>query len=162
MTGEFTLSPDAYEAFNVWYKQHMNTPPPDKFLEGMFGRKHDHLLRISMVLAASFGLQVVDVAHLDAALSLLNNLENKAPGAIAQVGGDDATVHMQRLKTFVHRYRRIHHSQLLQKMYPCTATPFIEIIRTLVQSGELQREEDTLTYKCTCAICGNNSNPRTN
>src|SRR5947199_1436386 len=54
LAGEFTLTREAKEAYKEWYHLHMTTTPPDKFLEGVWARKHDHLLRLGMILAGNY------------------------------------------------------------------------------------------------------------
>lgn len=140
--GEFTLSPEGIEWFKAWYDYHMNEPIPDKRLEGMYGRKHDHLLRVAMVLAGDRLTTTVQPYHLDAALVALNSLENAAPGAFHQMGGDDLTPHIERAKSFMKRFGRITYSELLKKLYPVNALTFKTIVETMAQSGQVARDPE--------------------
>jgi Protein of unknown function (DUF3987) len=136
---EFTLTPEARAWFIEWYNQMI--PPADKRMEGFFGRKHDHLLRFGMVFAGAELKTVIEQDHLEAALMALNNVEQSAPGAFSEIGGDQSTQFLTRAITLVERSIRISHSELLRKLYPCRADTFKAIIETLIEGGYVKRDE---------------------
>jgi hypothetical protein len=139
MEGEFTLEPEARKFFIEWYDT--IGPHPDKRLEGFQGRKHDHLLRLSMVFAGATLGKVVDRGHMEAALMLLNDIEEYAPLAFSEIGGDDKTQFLSRAARHVEKSIRISHSELLRKCYPCRADTFKNIVETLIESGFMKRDE---------------------
>jgi len=140
LNGEFTLTPAAREWYIDWYNNIQ--PPSDKRLEGMWGRKHDHVLRVAMVLAASNLTKEIDEGFLDGALHAVEAVENNAPHAFAEIGGDQQTNYLSRAATFISRAKRVGHSEVLRKLYPCRADQFKLIMETLVESGLVKRAED--------------------
>src|SRR5262245_2579922 len=139
MEGEFRLDPEALAWFVKWYDE--MEPPADKRLDGFFGRKHDHLLRIGMVLAGSAGTTVIEQAHLEAALLVLEGVEGNAPGALAEIGGDSTTQFLSRAMVLCQRSVRITHSELLRKLYPMKADMFKIVIETMIDAGYIKRDE---------------------
>ena len=144
--GEFKLTDPAIGWFREWYDKHMGENPPDKRLEGMHGRKHDHLLRLSLVLAADRGESIIEPNHLDAALAALDSIELTSAGAFAQMGGNEYTPHIERAKAYLRRYPKITLSLLLKKLYPVDAMTFKTIIDTLAMSGDIKREGTTVEW----------------
>ena len=140
IAGEFKLDDEAMYWFKDWYPKYMNEIPPDQRLAGMFGRKHDHLLRLGMIYAGAANRMIIRYGDLDAALAALDNVQATAAGAFMQLGGDNTTQHMTRAISFMKRYKRLSHSELLKKMYPCNAKIFREIVETLMQSHVIARD----------------------
>jgi hypothetical protein len=138
LEGEFKLSPEGYDWFVDWY-DHM-APPTDKRLEGMWGRKHDHVLRIAMVLCGAFLSRLIEQHHLEAALSAIEAVEMGVPFALSELGGDHQTQFLSRAVTLVERSVRITHSELLRRLYPCRADQFKTIVETLIESGFMDRD----------------------
>lgn len=143
MAGEFTLTERAQDWYIDWYDKFMSEAPPDKRLEGVYGRKHDHLLRIAMILSASYGMKVIDLEQCEGALMALNSLEAQHVGAFEVVGGDAFTNFIEQAKAYMRRFKRMSHSTLLQKLYPCNAEIYNKVvIATLIQSGFIRRDPD--------------------
>lgn len=154
MTGEFTLSREALEWYQGpdgkggWYNAYMDSLPPDKRAEGMYGRKHDQLLRLAMVFAASYGLQVCETHHLEAAEMTLDAAEEHAMAAFQTVGGDETTPHLERLISIIRRFKRVTHSELLRRMFPVNARMFAILIETLIQAGLVERDKEVARIYC--------------
>lgn len=139
--GEFTLSPEAKEWFINWYDTvYRNEEPMDHRLAGMHGRKHDHILRVAMLWAGSFRRKEIYIGDLEAALAMVEKIEATAPRAFFEMGGDDNTIHLNRMMAIMKRFRIIDHSSLLRKMYPCTADRVRLLIETGIQGGWLTRD----------------------
>lgn len=139
-SGEFRMVQDAEDWYVDWYSK--MTPPADKRLEGMFGRKHDHLLRLAMVFAASSDRMIIDVDDMLAANMCVDFLETCAPGAFSELGGDDKTPMLSRARQMMQRRKRMTHSELLRLLYPCRADTFRVIVETLIESGEIMRDQE--------------------
>ena len=146
LEGEYTLTPESRTWYIDWYNQ--MTPPADKRLEGFFGRKHDHLLRFAMIFAASKMLKVIEVEHLEAALLALENVERNAPGAFAEIGGDQHTQFLTRAITLMQRRSRVTHSELLRVLYPIRADAFKVIVETMIEGGYIKRDETRPNIYC--------------
>lgn len=140
MTGPFTLSPEGRSWYIEWYEH--ACPPDDKRLEGMFARKHDHLLRLAMILASGFGTMLIDVSHLQAADMALADIEVLAPQALREIGGDIHTSFMSRAETMIRRRQRITHSELLRSLYPLSGEDMRKIIDTLISAELIERDPE--------------------
>jgi len=144
MAGQFHLTPEARDWFEAWYKNvHKKSLPKDRRLEGMFGRKHDHVLRIGMILAGSFLDYDILSSDLEAALMAVERVEDTAVGAFMEIGTSIVSQHFNRLIGYMKAYKRMHYSNLLKKMYPCTATECKELIETALQSGRMMRDPES-------------------
>lgn len=148
MEGEFKLTDDAMKWYVQWYHKYMDTLPPDKRSEGMYGRKHDQLLRLGMVYAGSYGLKWSDTHHLEAAELTLDAAEQHAMGAFSAIGGDETTPHLERMISILRRYQRITHSELLRRMFPVNARVFGILIETLVQAKLVARDAEKHHVYC--------------
>jgi hypothetical protein len=140
MEGAFGLDKEAREWYIDWYAQ--ARPPEDKRLEGMFARRHDHLLRLGMILAASFERQTIEINDLQAADMALNDIEKLTPFALREIGGDAKTSFLSRAETMIRRRERITHSELLRNLYPLTAEDMRKIIDTLLAADLIQRDPE--------------------
>lgn len=142
LQGEFTLTDDGREWFIEWYNKHMDSDPEDLRLDGMHGRKHDHLLRVAMIMAGSYATTKINLGHLEAALMSLNAIEEFASSAFAELGGDETTPHLARMKAYLKRMRVIDRSLLLMRMHPVNAATFKVLVDTAMQSGWMLRDKE--------------------
>lgn len=140
LEGEFILGTEVRKWFVDWYNNHMDSDPADTRAEGSYGRKHDHLLRLGMLFAASWLDKEIEIFHLDAARMHLDMLEQTSGQAFAEMGGDETTPHLARLRSIIRRCRVMPHSILLMKMYPVNAAVFKVIAETAIQSGWMKRD----------------------
>jgi Protein of unknown function (DUF3987) len=139
MEGEFKLEQDAREWFIEWYNN--MEQPSDKRMQGFFGRKHDHLLRFGMVMAASSKRMLINIKDLEGALTSVELIETTAPQAFSEIGGDQNTTFMSRAIVTLQRRKRIAHSELLRLLYPLRADMFKAIMETLIESCFVKRDE---------------------
>lgn len=140
MHSAFSLDKEARDWYIEWYGQ--ARPPEDKRLEGMFARRHDHLLRLGMILAASFHRQVIEINDLQAADMALSDIEKLTPLALREIGGDAKTSFLSRAETMIRRRERITHSELLRNLYPLTAEDMRKIIDTLLAADLITRDPE--------------------
>jgi hypothetical protein len=140
ISGEFKLTNRAKDYYRAWYGKFMDTPPPDKRLEGMYGRKHDQVLRVAMVVAGAYGETSIDDSHLQAAVDAIDRVEALAPIAFCQLDGPDTTPYLLRAQVILINSKRINYSMLLRKMAPCDAKTFREVVDTLIQRRDVVRD----------------------
>lgn len=157
LSGEFYLVPDARRFYINWYDQRAR--PEDEKLDGFFGRKGDHVLRLAMVLRASQGPGLdIQEKHIKSAIVALDNVETLMPEAFADVDKP------KEIKGIADRlYRALHkagaigmsHSQALKKMYGhLDAQKFRILVETLIQNGMIRRDENPpRNYQCMCEEC---------
>jgi hypothetical protein len=142
LDGEFTLTGDAITWYTQWYNKHMEANAQDFRMDGMYGRKHDHILRLGMLFAGSYNQKIVTQGHLEASLAAFNKIEAGLPAVFAEMGADATTVHLSRLKSLMRHNKVMIHSTILTKMYPVSAFVLKELLETAFQSGWLVRDKD--------------------
>lgn len=89
LAGEFSLAADAKAFYEHWYQQRIEHPNPtgDPRLSGYFERKPMHLLKLCMILSATFRDElVIQQKDIELALSLFDEVEAKMPKVFANVG----------------------------------------------------------------------------
>ena len=136
------LTPEGKAFFEEWYsKQEL---PEDKMMDGYFGRKHDHVLRLAMVIGAAFKTEgKVDERTLKAAIGFLEAAEYQAPSALKRIGAGVHSDHLDRVSRQMMRFKRISHSDLLRKNYHyLDAAGFREVMDTLIQAGFVARDPE--------------------
>jgi hypothetical protein len=87
--GQFLLSPESKQFYTDWYLSRLEIPNPtgDNRLNGYFERKPMHVLKLAMVIAASLSNDLVlDTFSIEAAIGLLEQVEEKMPKVFANVG----------------------------------------------------------------------------
>lgn len=141
INGEFTFTQEAIEWSESWYAQHLKAPPADKRLSGMHGRKHDHVFRVAMVLAAATGSTVIEQSQCEAALMALNNIEQLAPGAFSEMGSTPISQNIARAEILMRHFKTLQYSELLRRLNPVHADEFKLILETLIQRGQVQRDQ---------------------
>ena len=75
----------------------------------------------------------------------IETVEKFMPGAFTELGGDDLSPHMARARVFMRKHTRVSHSELLRKLSPMRAPQVKEIVETLIQSGEIERDPENVT-----------------
>jgi len=89
LSGEFKLSEGADMHYRTWYKSRLNNPNPtgDPRLSGYFERKPMHLLKLSMIVAASKrdGLVIEDIDMTDA-MHIMERIEGRMTKVFIGVG----------------------------------------------------------------------------
>lgn len=140
ISGEFKLTPAAKRWYLEWYHFYRGSSPPDPRVAGMYSRKHDHLLRISMHLAAASHTRELEVNICEAALMSLDQMEHYAPAAFAELGGDEGSARAMRLKGIMKQIHRGAYSLIMRRMMPVTAPQFKEALETGFDNGWLRRD----------------------
>lgn len=143
LQGEFVLSAGAMSLYKEWYNEiYKKSVPKDKRMEGFYGRKHDHVLRLGMLFAGSYGDREIIPGDIDASITAVEWVEDNAKGAFQEIGASLQTMHFSRFKTYMRSYKHMHHSLLLKLMYPVGATEFKELVMTGIQSGFIVMDKD--------------------
>ena len=89
LSGEFTLDAEADKLHREWYRERVGNPNPtgDPRLAGYFERKQTHLLKLSMIVAASKrdGL-VITIDDLTDAMKMMASIESRMMRVFSGVG----------------------------------------------------------------------------
>jgi hypothetical protein len=151
LVGPYSLSPEAIEWGEIWYKHWYENPPPllqDDRFSGYLARKQTHLHKLAMVIAASCRDELVIKAD-DLALAerMISDLEPDMPKVFARIGRTEDSIQAERLLQFIRKNAPIKYSKAYQYIY--TAFPFCKdyegIITGLVHAGLIKFDVATQT-----------------
>lgn len=140
--GQFYLTPAAEKWYKEWYHEYKGSIPPDPSVAGMYARKHDHMFRLSMHLGAARRELAIDVPTLESALMALDGMEALAPGAFSEMGGDEETRRVNKLKMLMRRLGTAHNALVMRRMAPITAGQYKEVINTAMMQGWLAFDKE--------------------
>jgi hypothetical protein len=146
ISGVASLQPDAREYYDSWYQA--IGPAADSRLDGFVARKHDHVLRVAMLLCASRipdNLKI-DIADIHSAIRAVETVERFLPSALSGVGSTPGIKSVQdRIMRHVQAHGRSNRADLLKKVYGMVdARQFNLIVDTLIQSGMLVADNSCL------------------
>lgn len=139
-SGTASLDPEAREYYDDWYNK-IETPE-DGRLDGFVARKHDHVLRVSMILCAArmTNSLVIDIKDIASAIRAVETVERFLPNALSGVGSSPAIKAVQdKVMRYVAAHGRINYADVLKKCYGMVdGKQFRLITDTLIQSGMLR------------------------
>lgn len=95
ISGEYQLTPEAKAMYEEWYQSRIEQPNStgDPRLNGYYERKPIHLLKLAMIIAASFRDEtVIEQQDLVTSLQLFDQVELKMTKVFANVGKNPLTV----------------------------------------------------------------------
>jgi len=105
LAGEYRLTPQAVEWGEAWYSRHYSVRAANLDMErfgGYIARKQTHIHKLAMVLSAAQGASMlIEPEHLDAAASMITDLEPDMQFVFSKIGRSDASIHAERLVSFI-------------------------------------------------------------
>lgn len=152
MTGEYSLTPEALEWGQTWYKAHYESKhlelDDDRF-GGYLARKQTHIHKLAMILAAAESSNLsITAEHLAVADKMVTDLEPDMQYVFSKIGKSDDAVYAERLIWYVQKrngclyqeaYRFVHaHFPKMQD--------FEAIITGTVRSGYLVLKQKGSEY----------------
>ncbi len=141
LNGEFSWEPKAKDTFTQWYESMPDAE--DEKMEGYMGRKHDHALKIAMILSASTGNSlIVKDDHLLASINLLDQAEKFMSGVYSLLAGEKGLGDDVRwvLSKLVQNGGTIGHSDLQRKGWDrFNAKTMAEVIQLMIDSEMIVR-----------------------
>ncbi len=125
LVGPYSLSPEAIEWGDIWYKFHYEHPPKhlqDDRFGGYLARKQTHIHKLGMVLAASRRDEMV-ITHEDLALAntMISDLEFDMPKVFAKIGRSEDSIQAERFLDFVAKNQPVEYMtgyQYLHRSFP--------------------------------------------
>ena len=140
LKGEYTLTQEATDWFEDWYITVFRPEESDPLLQGYFGRKHDTLLKMAMIQAASQRNQLkVTEDDLEISLKMLNTNESKLSETMKLLMTTQVGSEVRRVRGIIARRGKISHSNLLRSVtHFANAQQVSEILKTLVDSEEIK------------------------
>jgi hypothetical protein len=140
LKGKFELNQEAIDIYVDWYDKIQKSE--DNRFDGFVGRKHDHLLRVAIILAAQNFQTRISGGDIESAILMLDQIEQLLPMAMEHVGASDHKLHIERCVRILKTYRRISHSDLMKKNYNyLDAVQLNGVMSTLIEMGWVKRDE---------------------
>lgn len=144
MFGEIKLTEEVDQAFDTWYESMASPPVPE--LSSFYERKHDHVLKASLVISvAESDKMIIDMSHFTKAINVIEYIEKRIPRAISYIG---STVQGSIIDLMLGIIRTTHprpmsRSVLLRRIYRRLtggAKEFQEIIDNLIEQEKIDYE----------------------
>jgi len=151
LRGPFSLTPDAVEYADIWYTNEAKKSRNSK-LDGYFGRKHDTLLKIAMILSASESSnKMISLMHLKRGLGILDDNEINLDRMMSSISASVVGREMELILDIIIRDGMITHAQLMKKCWRIgTVSVLQEHLKTLEEGSEIssfRNENSKLCYK---------------
>ena len=143
LEGEYTFHPEAGAWFDDWYVKHMKKAMSERSSRvGYEGRKHDHLLKISMAIAAASRSSLVLLpSDLEIARDALEQMEMDQDTVTRDLMTRELGLDVQRVLDIIAKYKTIQHSHLLKRVcHFCDAVHLAQIIQTLREAELISTE----------------------
>jgi len=143
MGGQFSISHDAKEMYEDWYVDLFKPEEAsDGALDGYYGRKHDTLLKISMIMSASRNnIPIIEEKDIETALSAMNENEKRLPETMRLIQSTSIGDDNVRVLRAIARRGVVGHSELLRSLSYCLdAKKLNEIIDSLTASDQVEEE----------------------
>lgn len=158
MQGQFKYTKEFIEYYTDWRLKNEHTPPfTDKNLEGYAGRRHVHLLKLSMIMSASRGSSMaITGTDFRSALDLLEATEVKMPNIFKGVGANPYAGTLHAIMELIAHKKTVDFSEIFNAYY-CDAPPdmlekMVYSLRkagfcTIQFSGDENNRKATIKYK---------------
>jgi hypothetical protein len=151
LTGEYTLDKDALKLYEEWYVDRVQQPNPtgDPRLSGYFERKPMHLLKLAIVVAASYRDElIITESDLKQALGLFDHIEVRMTKVFASVGRNPLNADKEEILEALKDTGGMTMGQLLDRYgYNLRKEEMAEAIDTLVVIGKIFYDPTNHIYK---------------
>ena len=144
LAGEYKLSSDAVGWGEDWYKKHYSQRAanldPERF-GGYIARKQTHIHKLAMILSAAQGASmIITPEHLHTANSMVTDLEPDMQFVFSKIGRSDASLHAERLITFVQSRGSVPFAEAYRHVHSHfhSMRDFEDVISGIVRAGFLK------------------------
>lgn len=155
VSGQFTLSEEAYEWGTNWYEAHsnsLNEKSMDKY-GGYFSRKQSHIHKLAMVLSVSQSSKlIIEKEHLQVAETMITDLEPDMMKVFDGIGKKSTTEYAEKLLHYLAARGSVPYQQAYQFVhahFPALSN-YENMLAGLVTAGYIKLERksgiDYLTY----------------
>jgi len=154
LDGEMKLSPEARIRFKNWYET-MPINPAVRTLASFYERKHDHVLKASMLISASTSDDmIITTDHINIAIASLDYIESKLDNALRFIGATEESVLSNQIYRFIrgHHPDSVKHSVVMRKFHRSikNANAFRDVMDVLLQAkrvvANVPRRGGGITY----------------
>jgi hypothetical protein len=139
LEGQFLVTGEGKALFEEWYKNRDKYKMTDQRMSGYYSKKHDLVLKMSMILSLSVSDDlVITDDHIQSALKLLGNLETNIPYAFQGMAWGESAKYQDRVLNKIKGDGEIAYKDLLRHFHFCmSSTEMGSILQTL-------REEEVI------------------
>lgn len=129
MCGEMKLTKKADEWFEDWYEHGNTKKSHDMRFDGYYGRKHIHLLKVAILVSASYSsdMMITDL-HLKSALYLIEQLEDRMIEAFGAAGRSILAQDIDVVLKYIQDNKTISRNQLLKAVWRDVNPKDIDIV----------------------------------
>lgn len=130
------------DTMEMWYHENAESLERDERVEGYFQTKHVHIHKIAMLLSlAEDDELVITMDHFEMALGVLEKTEEKMTRALASVGRNPYSSHLDQIQHFIESFhgKEVSRKQVLRRFYhDLKETEVDEQLATLVAMGKIR------------------------
>jgi len=139
--GPMELTPEAMTLAETWYNTEISKVH-DSRLEGYYGRKHDTMFKLAMLLSmASTDDRWITPEHVKAALLLLGDNEESLAHIMAAVTSTEKGDTSDKVLTIIRKKGSMKHTELLKECWRFgNAVELSQHLQTLEEAGEIRIE----------------------
>lgn len=141
ISGEYKLTNSANKKYTEWYESRIQATNPtgDPRLSGYYERKHIHLLKVCMIVAASYGdSTIITEEYLSLALQLFDEVEERMPRVFANVGKNPLAVDYDLVGDLIKQTGSANFGELLDKFkHSLRKDEMAEVLETLMSTGKI-------------------------
>jgi len=138
--GKFSFSKEGKKWFKDWYDNKVDALSQDPRFQGYADRKHIHLLKVAMAIAASFEDKLVlEAQHLQMALQMLEQLEENMTDAFGAVGRNILAPDIDTVLQYIQDNGKLSRDQLLRSVWRDVNTRDVEKVLSILQDMKLIR-----------------------
>ena len=140
LQGQFTMPPSDKQWWHEWYDK--LEFPENESLDGFYGRKHDTMLKLGMILStAERDDLLLTRRDMERASRLIDQMEKFMPKAYQEIGRDPQSIHTERvIRQLKRRGGKATKSEILHDNWnKFSAKDWIEISYHLEESGVVER-----------------------
>lgn len=142
LKGEYKITKSAREWYTGWYTRvfHPETTPHAS-LDGYYGRKHDTLLKVAILFAASKGNnKVIDEIEMRMALKAINENEKHLPQTLRLIQMTEIGEESEKIFRVVERRGKVDHVGLMRQVSYCmNAKRVEEVVSDLISSERVEQ-----------------------
>lgn len=150
LSGEYTLEPDALALYEDWYLERVQQPNPtgDPRLSGYFERKPMHLLKLAIVVSASYRDDlVITKEDLLQAMALFDHIEPRMTKVFASVGRNPLNADKDEVLDAIRETGGMSMGQLLERYgYALRKEEMAEVLEILVLVGKITYDSGRGVY----------------
>ena len=150
ISGEYRLEKAAEDLYTEWYEARVQDPNPtgDSRLSGDFERKPMHLLKLAMIVAASYRNELyITEDDLRSSMALFDHIEKAMPRVFAGVGKNPINMDKEAVLEAIRFAGGMTMGQLLDKFgHSLRKDEMAEVLETLMIIGRIKFEATSRRY----------------